>query len=248
MIFDDELPSLKTRSTITLSGLGEVTLTDNPFEQLLIAAYFTLCKPSGKNHIVGPRGPAFLEEAGVVFTDKISARTALIVASAADPLTGLITIPQRTEGIPLAVDITHTIGKFAVEGDILFFKHGITGIDVIPTPRADADQLEASLNQAIDDQADFCLRLAAFRDQMEEQIEEIPGCHVLYRDRLRLPNITVVATPGIHGNALSHRLRIRGVQVPIANQLVIHWNREIPFPMDILRAEIDLLRHVAGGL
>ena len=173
-------------------------------------------------------------------SESINPRTALVSVCLAQGITGIVQPIQeiakicQEKNVYLHVDATYGIGKISLEfisdyltfsGDrmhalkssgALFAKarcplsplmSGASGMD-IPSLAS----LTAAAQQSILTLDVMGLEVARLREKLEKQIlERIPGTQVLLGDSLRLPNVSVIAFPRVHQEALLYALNHRKV-------------------------------------
>jgi len=180
----------------------------------------------------------------------ISARTACISVSIAQGLTGVIQPVEEIakiaseKGVLLHLDATSALGKmyFSFEelgADYLTFSHDATysgGLfakktaplvplilggsslrgGIVNTPALAA--LSAACKQASMALDAVTLETARLRDQFEKEIH----AEALFRDALRLPNVSVIAFPGCHQDALHYLLNKKNIAANIGGDFSQH--------------------------
>ena len=171
--------------------------------------------------------------------EAITPRTALLVISWANGLTGVVQpmeeIAQicQLRGIRLLVEGTHVLGKLFFElktmaidflsfnGQPLHAPQGSGGLYVrqgIKISSSNCFNLPAMVGlgraakQALQARDYLCTEVARLKMHFEKQIlNRIPAAKILFREEERVPNITCIAFPGIINEALLFLLNQAGV-------------------------------------
>jgi cysteine desulfurase len=180
----------------------------------------------------------------------ISPRTAMISLSSAHGLTGVVQPIEeisrlaKEKGVLLHVDATYALGKLVdpfAHADYLTFAgdwiHSVTSsggvfakegkrlIPLIPG-KAEIDMPSLIALGAAAAQATLCLdtlglEVARLRDRLEESF-----C-ALFKDTLRLPNVSLLTFPGVHQEMLLYTLKRKNLFASIGGFRSPHLNRQL---------------------
>lgn len=170
----------------------------------------------------------------------ITSRTALFSISWANGLTGVIhpiedlAAACKEKNILFHVDASYILGKrffrfqdlgahfLTVDGaaiqslpdtGFLFIKEG-TPVQLEREPPSIA--IASTLSVAVDERQNkfehYCMEIARLRDSLEEGIVEgFPEAIILFKEADRLPNVTVIAFPGVYAESLLFLLNSKGI-------------------------------------
>ena len=185
----------------------------------------------------------------------INPRTCLVSICLAQGLTGVIQpIAQiakicQEKKVLLHVDATYAVGKIPLEFegiDYLSFSgdrchalksslalFGKAGRPFPPLPPIDTPSLialTAAAQQAMLHLDTMGLEGARLRDHFETGIcERVQGAKVLFTEMLRLPNVSVIAFPRVHHEALLYALNRRKVYASVGGVIHAHLHRLLEF-------------------
>lgn len=173
-----------------------------------------------------------------VVDEHLRSRSAMLSISWAHDLTGVVQPIHeiydicRAKEVRLHVDVTHAIGKLFFQGgfDLLTFDGAFLGAPrgtgalisqekVVPNAFGQAPHspailsaLTAGVARALDQIDQMALEVARLRDLLETDLKKVvPDCELFFREVERLPNVAVVAFPGIHAELLQLALQRTGV-------------------------------------
>jgi len=175
-----------------------------------------------------------------VVEEHLRPRSAMLSISWAHDLTGVVQPIHeiyeacQAKEVRLHVDITHAIGKLFLHGgfDLLTFDGAFLGAPrgtgvlisqekMTPNAFGGAPPVPALLTalaegtaRAIDQMDQMALEVGPLRDQLERGLQEaIPECQPFFTEVERLPNVAVIAFPGVHAELLECALQRAGVWV-----------------------------------
>jgi cysteine desulfurase len=209
--------------------------------QFLVPAHeeFSILHPLQKMEELGCMVKVLPVDSHGHFVVDAKPKTSLLSFSWANPLTGVIQPVEeivqycKAHGIKVHLDASAVIGKIpfsfeelnvdflTFDGDKIGTLPGIGGLiqRKVPSDHCVEPAHVSALSLAVQKTEQAALEMARLRNALETELcYTLPDTHVLFQEENRLPNVSLLAFPGVMAEALLFALQRRGVFASIGGE------------------------------